>query len=204
VNARFKAVAETKRKSRAMSGHSEKRFLPYAPAQLFELVAAVDRYPEFLPWCLAARVRPAGTLPGTPRKSLLVADLLIGFRMMRARYTSRITLQAPSRIDVTCIEGPFRYLSNHWAFEPVAPSDAHPSGGTMISFHIEFAFRSSLLQSLMGVLFDEATSRMVAAFEDRAKRLYGAGPAGVARRSPRIRRRQSASEDVRSGSATRP
>src|SRR5207237_3522985 len=105
-----------------MPSRTEKRFLPYTPAQLFELVAAVDRYPEFLPWCLAARTRPAGTLPGTPRKSLFVADLVIGFRMMRARYTSRVTLQAPRRIDVTCIEGPFRYLNNHWTFEPVAPS----------------------------------------------------------------------------------
>jgi coenzyme Q-binding protein COQ10 len=192
------------RKSRAMSRHSEKRFLPYAPAQLFELVAAVDRYPEFLPWCLAARVRPAGTLPGTPRKSLLVADLLIGFRMMRARYTSRITLQAPSRIDVACVEGPFRYLNNYWAFEPVAPSDAYPSGGTMISFHIGFAFRSSMLQSLLGVLFDEVTSRMVAAFEGRAKQLYGAGPSGAAPRSPYPRRGRRRSEEIRSGSAPRP
>ena len=186
-----------------MSRYSEKRFLPYAPAQLFELVAAVERYPEFLPWCLAARVRSAGTLPGTPRKSLLIADLLIGFRMMRARYTSRITLQAPSRIDVTCVEGPFRYLNNYWAFDPVAPSAAYPSGGTMITFHIEFAFRSSLLQSLMGVLFDEATSRMVAAFEGRAKQLYGAGRSAASRRSLRHRRTWSPSDKVRSGSAAR-
>jgi coenzyme Q-binding protein COQ10 len=187
-----------------MSSHAEKRFLPYTPTQLFELVASVDRYPEFLPWCLAARVRSAGTLPGTPRKALLVADLVIGFRMMRARYTSRVTLQSPRRIDVTCIEGPFRYLDNHWAFEPVAPSAGRPAGGTMITFQIEFAFRSSLLQSLMGVLFDEAISRMVAAFEGRAKQLYGTGPSGAAPRSPHLRRRRSASEDVRSGSATRP
>jgi coenzyme Q-binding protein COQ10 len=192
------------RKSRAMSRYSEKRFLPYAPAQLFELVAAVDRYPEFLPWCLAARVRSAGTLPGTPGKSLLVADLVIGFRMMRARYTSRIMLQAPSRIDVTCVEGPFRYLNNYWAFEPVAPSAAYPSGGTMINFHIEFAFRSRLLQSFMGGMFEEAASRMVAAFDDRAQQLYGSGPAGVARRSPSARRKRSASEEVRSESAPRP
>ncbi len=187
-----------------MPSRTEKRFLPYTPAQLFELVAAVDRYPEFLPWCLAARTRPAGTLPGTPRKSLFVADLVIGFRMMRARYTSRVTLQAPRRIDVTCIEGPFRYLNNHWTFEPVAPSAGRPAGGTMITFQIEFAFRSSLLQSLMGVLFDEAVSRMVAAFEGRAKQHYGAGPSGAAPRLPPLRRRRSASEEIRSGSATRP
>jgi coenzyme Q-binding protein COQ10 len=167
-----------------MPRYAEKRLLPYAPAQLFELVAAVDRYPEFLPWCRAARVRSAGTLPGTPRKSQLVADLVIGFRMMHARYTSRITLQTPRRIDVICIEGPFRYLNNHWTFEPVASSPSRPAGGTMVTFHIEFAFPSSLLQSFTGVMFEEAASRMVAAFEDRAQQLYGSGLAGLARRSP--------------------
>jgi coenzyme Q-binding protein COQ10 len=187
-----------------MPHYAAKRFLPYTPTQLFELVAAVDRYPEFLPWCLAARVRSGGTLPGTPRKALLVADLAIGFRMMRARYTSRVTLQSPTRVDVTSIEGPFRYLNNHWTFDPVAPSAAHPSGGTMITFRIEFAFRSSLLQSLMGVMFEEAASRMVAAFEQRAKQLYGSGPTRAARRSPYAPRKRSVSEDVRSGSATRP
>jgi coenzyme Q-binding protein COQ10 len=187
-----------------MSSYAEKRFLPYTPAQLFELVAAVDRYPEFLPWCLAARVRSAGTLPGAPRKALLVADLVIGFRMMRARYTSRVTLRPPQRIDVTCVEGPFRYLNNHWAFEPVAASAGRPSGGTMVVFRIEFEFRSSLLQSLMGVLFDEAVSRMVAAFEGRAKQLYGPGPSRAAPRSSHLRRRRFASGEVRSGSANRP
>ena len=119
---------------------------------------------------------------------------------MRARYTSRVTLQAPRRIDVTCIEGPFRYLNNHWTFEPVAPSAGRPAGGTMITFQIEFAFRSSLLQSLMGVLFDEAVSRMVAAFEGRAKQRYGAGPSGAAPRLPPLRRmyRQA---DVRGGAS---
>jgi coenzyme Q-binding protein COQ10 len=187
-----------------MPSYSEKRFLPYAPAQLFELVAAVDRYPEFLPWCLAARVRSAGSLPGTPRKSLLVANLVIGFGVMRARYTSRVTLQAPARIDVTCDEGSFRYLHNHWRFEPVVSSPGGPAGSTMVTFQIEFAFRSSLLQSFMGVMFEEAVSRMVAAFEDRAQQLYGSGPAGLARRSPYPRRKRSAPEHVRSGSAPRP
>jgi coenzyme Q-binding protein COQ10 len=187
-----------------MPRYAEKRFLPYTPAQLFELVAAIDRYPEFLPWCLAARIRPAGSLPGTPRKALLVADLVIGFHMIRARYTSHVTLQAPQRIDVIGVEGPFRYLNDNWIFEPVAPSAAHPSGGTMVAFRIEFAFRSSLLQSLMGALFDEAVSRMVDAFEGRAKQLYGASPARAARQSPHIHRRRFAAKQVRSGSAPRP
>jgi coenzyme Q-binding protein COQ10 len=187
-----------------MPRYAEKRFLPYTPAQLFGLVAAVDRYPEFLPWCLAARVRSAGTLPGTPRKALLVADLVIGLHMMRVRYTSRVALQAPTRIDVTGIDGPFRHLNNHWVFEPVAASAAHPSGGTMVAFQIAFAFRSSLLQSLMGALFDDPVSRMVAAFEGRAKQLYGAGAVGAAARSPHLRRRRPTPEEVRTASAPRP
>lgn len=155
-----------------MSNYTEKRFLPYTPAQLFELVAAVDRYPEFLPWCLAGRVRSSEKLSGTPHKTLFVADLVIGFRMIRKRYTSRVTLQPPQRIDVTYVEGPFRCLNSHWIFEPVAASDKRPTSGTMLTFHIEFEFRSSLLQSLMGMLFDEAVRRMVAAFERRARQLY--------------------------------
>ena len=156
-----------------MSTYTEERFLPYTPTQLFELVAAVDRYPEFLPWCVAVRIRSAEKLQGTPHKTLMVADLVIGFRMFRERYTSRVTLQPPQRIDVIYVEGPFRYLNNHWIFEPVSRSADRPVGGTMLTFHIEFAFRSTLLQSLVGGLFNEAVRRMVAAFEGRAKRLYG-------------------------------
>jgi coenzyme Q-binding protein COQ10 len=155
-----------------MSTYAEKRFLPYTPAQLFELVAAVERYPEFLPWCRAVRIRSSEKLRGIPQKALVVADIIIGFRMLRERYTSRVTLQSPQRIDVTCIEGPFRYLNSHWIFEPVAPSAKRPAGGTILTFRIEFEFRSQLLRSLMGVLFNEAAGRMVAAFEGRAKRLY--------------------------------
>src|SRR5262245_1195440 len=127
---------------RTMSIYTETRFLPYPPAQLFELVAAVDRYPEFLPWCRAARIRSIEKLPGAPEQTLVVADLVIGFGMIRERYRSRITLQRPQRIDVAYVEGPFRCLNSHWTFDPVAPSDERPAGGTMLTFHIEFEFRS--------------------------------------------------------------
>jgi coenzyme Q-binding protein COQ10 len=157
-----------------MSIYTEKRFLPYAPQQLFELVAAVDRYPEFLPWCRAARIRSSEKLRDVPEKTLVVADLVIGFGMIRERYRSRVTLQRPQRIDVAHVEGPFRCLNSHWTFDPVAPSDERPAGGTMLTFHIEFEFRSKLLQSLIAGLFEDAASRMVAAFKSRAKQLYGA------------------------------
>jgi coenzyme Q-binding protein COQ10 len=149
-----------------MTTHAEQRVLPYTPEQLFDLVADVERYPEFLPWCLGARIRER-------RDNLIVADLLIGFRMVRERFTSRIALSRPSRIDVTYAEGPFRHLDNHWRFAP------EPGGGCRIDFHVDFEFRSRMLQTLIGVLFTEAVRRMVAAFEGRARQLYGE-PASVA------------------------
>ena len=95
-----------------MPTHAEKRVLSYTPEQLFALVADIERYPEFLPWCLAARVKER-------RADLIVADLVIGFRMFRERFTSRVALDPPRRIDVTYAEGPFRRLTNRWVFEPV-------------------------------------------------------------------------------------
>ncbi len=148
-----------------MPTHAEKRVLPYTPEQLFDLVAAVDRYPEFLPWCVAARIRQRDG-------NAIVADLVIGFKMFRERFTSRVTLDRPRRIDVAYAEGPFRYLNNHWVFEPLPPSPETPAGGTLIDFYVDFEFHSRLLQSLISTLFNEAVKRMVHAFELRAKQLY--------------------------------
>src|SRR5207245_4917004 len=137
-----------------MTIHAEKRVPSYTPEQLFALVADIERYPEFLPWCLAARVEER-------RADLIVADLVIGFRMFRERFTSRVALDPPRRIDVTYAEGPFRYLTNHWIFEP-AP------GGCRVDFFVDFEFKSRLLQRVIELLFHEAVRRMVAAFEPRA------------------------------------
>lgn len=157
-----------------MPTHAEKRLLPYTPEQLFDLVADVARYPEFLPWCLAARIQERSG-------DVLVADLVIGFKMVRERFTSRVTLDAPRRIDVAYTRGPLRYLNNHWLFEPRPPTPEFPGGGTLIDFYIDFEFHSKLLQSLIGVLFNEAVKRMVGAFETRAHQLYGElrSPAGA-------------------------
>jgi len=151
-----------------MPTHAEQRVLPYTQEQLFDLVADVERYPEFLPWCLGARIRER-------QPNLIVADLLIGFRMVRERFTSRVTLNRPSRIDVAYTDGPFRYLNNHWVFEPAA-SPTGGEGGCRIDFFVDFEFRSRVLQKLIGVLFNEAVRRMVAAFEGRARQLYGSDP----------------------------
>ncbi|MGF1626718.1 MAG: type II toxin-antitoxin system RatA family toxin [Alphaproteobacteria bacterium] len=149
-----------------MTTHSERRHVPYTPEQMFDLVAGVEDYPHFLPWCTAARVREK-----TDR--LIVADLAIGYKAVRERFTSRVTLDRPRRIDVTYTEGPFKYLNNYWIFEPAA------DGGCDIDFHVEFEFRSRLLQGIIGLFFHEAVRRMVRAFETRATQLYGPVPDGA-------------------------
>jgi len=143
-----------------MPTHGEKRVLGYSPKQLFDLVADIERYPEFLPWCLKARIRRRDG-------NIVIADLVIGFKMFRERFTSRVALQPErQRIDVTYTEGPFRYLNNHWVFE------GHPQG-CAIDFYVDFEFHSRLLQKAIQPLFSEAVRRMVAAFEGRARTLYG-------------------------------
>ena len=149
-----------------MPTHAEKRQLPYTPEQVYAVVADVDRYPEFLPWCKAARVtrRDGDTFE---------ADLVIAFKMFRERFTSKVRLTPKSGVDVQYVEGPFKYLNNHWRFEPA------PGGGSVVDFYVDFEFRSKMLQALIGVLFNEAVRRMVGAFEGRAHQLYG-GPRGDA------------------------
>lgn len=150
-----------------MPTHAEKRRLPYPPEQVFDLVADVERYPQFLPWCLACRIRK------WEGGAHFVADLVIGFKMIRERFTSRVSIERPRRIDVTYHDGPFRYLTNHWTFEPDG------QGGCIIDFYIDFEFRSRTLQKVIGQLFNEAVQRMVNAFEKRANALYGAPAAAV-------------------------
>jgi len=146
-----------------MPKHQETKTLPYTPEQMFDLVADVKRYPEFLPWVTGARIRQQS-------ETLVIADLLVGFKMIRERYTSRVTLSRPDRIDVAYTEGPFRHLENHWIFSP------HPEG-CEIEFYLDFEFKSRLLQKVIGALFHEAVRKMVSAFEGRARKLYGDAPA---------------------------
>ncbi len=143
-----------------MPTHAERRELPYSCQQVFDLVADVDRYPEFLPWCRSARVfRREG--------NVLYGDLVVGFKMFRERFTSKVTLNAPDRIDVQYIEGPFRYLNNHWAFIPAG------EGRCTIDFYVDFEFRSRILKRVLTPLFNEVVQRMVSAFDARARELYG-------------------------------
>jgi coenzyme Q-binding protein COQ10 len=149
-----------------MPKHAERKLVPYRPEQLFDLVADVGRYPEFLPWCVGARVR-------TRTENELVADLTIGFGPFRESFTSRVGLEHPERILVRYENGPFRYLRNQWLFEP------HPHG-CLVDFNVDFEFRSRILQAAIGVVFNEAVRRMVNAFVKRARDIYGPPPATLA------------------------
>ena len=144
-----------------MPRHSETRVLPWTPDEMFDLVADVRRYPEFLPWVAAVRVRES-------RADLMIADMSVGFKSLRETFTSRVGLSRPSHIDVDYVSGPLKHLRNDWHFFP------HESGGTRVEFSVDFEFRSKLFEKLAGAFFHEAFKRMVASFEARAIRLYGA------------------------------
>lgn len=143
-----------------MPTHAERRTLPYTPEQMFELVADVERYPEFLPWCIASRITKR-------EEGAFYADLVIGYKLIREKFGSKVTTEHPGHIHVEYLSGPMKYLSNHWYF--VAETD----GGCTIDFFVDFEFRNPVLQKLMGLFFNEAVRRMVAAFEGRARQLYG-------------------------------
>jgi coenzyme Q-binding protein COQ10 len=143
-----------------MPRHSETKHLPYSPEQLFDLVADVARYDEFLPWVVAVRIRSSS-------ETETVADLVVGFNAFKERFTSRVRKERPGYICVDYIEGPLKYLHNEWRFEPAA------GGGTDVHFSVDFAFRSRLFEALAGQMFDRALRRMTGAFETRAAALYG-------------------------------
>ena len=150
-----------------MPTHAETRIVPYSADEMYGLIADVGRYPEFLPWCAAARVRSRTSLPDGEGE-VIEADLVISFKVYRERFGSRVTLHpGERRIDVEYLEGPFRYLQNHWRFAPRGP---HASE---VDFFVDFEFRSAILQKLIGLVFHEAMLRIVRAFEKRAEDLYG-------------------------------
>jgi coenzyme Q-binding protein COQ10 len=150
-----------------MPTHAEKKVMPYTSGQLFDMVADVEKYPQFLPWCVAARVKKR-------EGNVFWADLMIGFKLIREKFTSRVELNREKmRIDVKYTDGPFHYLNNHWIFEE------RPDGSTCIDFFVDFEFRNRLLQGMMGTLFNEAVRLMVHSFEKRARQLYGPGGRGA-------------------------
>ncbi|MEO0936736.1 MAG: type II toxin-antitoxin system RatA family toxin [Pseudomonadota bacterium] len=147
-----------------MPTHSETKRLPYSAQQMYDLVADVAKYPQFLPWCAAARVR---TVEPDGASQIMTADLVISFKVFRERFTSRVALHPEARqIDTEYLDGPFRYMVSNWAF-------AEAEDGCDVSFHVDFEFRNRVLQGIIGVVFNEAMQRIVRAFERRAAELYG-------------------------------
>lgn len=152
-----------------MPRHSENRHLPYEARQIWDLVAEVERYPEFLPWTAAARIRSRASLPDRgDRAEVMEADLVISFKVFRERFGSNVRLiPAESRIETDYLDGPFKYLHSFWQIDP------DPAGGCNVRFEVDFEFRNRMLQAVIGVVFDEAMRRVVRAFERRAADLYG-------------------------------
>lgn len=147
-----------------MPRHSETRRLPYTAQQMYDLVADVASYPQFLPWCAAARIR---SREDRGDHEVVEADLVISFKVFREKFGSRVVLRrSDMSIDTEYLDGPFRYMKSNWKFD-----DAE--GGCDVHFHVDFEFRNAVLQGIIGVVFNEAMHRIVRAFEDRAKALYG-------------------------------
>ncbi len=151
-----------------MPSHSETQIFPYSVAQLYDLVADVEKYPEFLPWCRAARIIER-------HDEYFLAELVICFKHITEKYTSRVNLHPPqgdhkpASIDVELIKGPFTHLENHWKFIP-------KKNQTQLEFLVSFNFKTRLLDSLIGPFFSKATEKMVVAFTERAHILYGKMP----------------------------
>ena len=146
--------------------HSLTHILPYQPAQLFDLVGDVDRYPEFVPW--VTRLRSWNRRQGGAGATLIDAEADVRFAIIHERFATRVRLDEPAlAIDVDLISGPFRRLKNRWRFAPHAK-------GCELTFEIDFEFKSRLLQALLAANFHHAVERLVRCFEDRAQALYGA------------------------------
>lgn len=150
-----------------MPRHAETRRLPYTPEHMFDLVADVGRYGEFLPWVSAVRVR-------SDSDTEMVADLIVGFKGLRETFSSRVAKQRPEHIRVDYLEGPLKHLHNDWKFRPDG------QGGCLVDFEVDFTFKSRVFEMLAGQVFDRALRMMINAFEQRAATLYGDSSSGVA------------------------
>ena len=149
-----------------MPNHAETRVLPYTAQQMYDLVADVESYPRFLPWNSAARIR--SRRPGDDGCEVIEADLVVSFKVFRERFGSRVTLFPDDlRIVTEYLDGPFSHLHSGWQFADL------PEGGCEVRFFVDFEFRNAILRRVIGVVFGEAMSRIVRAFEQRAKALYG-------------------------------
>ena len=148
-----------------MPQFSTKRFVRHSAAHMFELVADVEKYPEFVPLCSALRLKSRAAMGDGV--TVMIADMMVSYKMIHQRFTSRVTLDRPSlKIVVEYLNGPFKRMQNRWTFHP-------PTGGCEVEFYIDYEFRSRTLAMLMGAMFDAAFRKFAAAFEARADEIYG-------------------------------
>lgn len=143
-----------------MPSHTETRILPYSAEQLFDLVMDIEKYPEFLPWCLGARVK-------SRTKDAVEADVIIGYKVFREKFSSRVHFTRPKTIEVEYMQGPMRHLLNKWEFKNLK------SGECRVEFYVDFSMRARLFESLVDQFFHRVLVKMINAFESRALQLYG-------------------------------
>lgn len=150
-----------------MTTHAETRIMPYSAQQMYDLIADIERYAEFLPWCAALRIRNR-TQDGDTE--ILDAEMVVSFKVFREKFGCRVVLKpTENRIDVSYLDGPFKYLDNRWHFKEIDANSCE------VDFFVDFEFKSRTLQALIGVVFNEAMRQIVRAFEKRAEKLYGPG-----------------------------
>lgn len=151
-----------------MTTHSEKRVMPYSAQQMYDLIADIEKYGDFLPWCAAVRKR--SSVQDGPVE-IVDADMIVSFKVFREKFGCRVKLNpSEGTIDVSYLDGPFRYLENNWRFTPQSQNTCE------VDFYVDFEFKSRTLQALIGVVFHEAMRQVVGAFERRAVALYGQSP----------------------------
>jgi coenzyme Q-binding protein COQ10 len=151
-----------------MPRFSSKRRVLHSATEMFDLVADVERYPEFVPLCQSLKIRQR--TPKSDGTEIIVADMTVSFRLVREAFTSEVTLDRPNlKIAVRYLRGPFSSLENRWTFEPKG------EGACDVGFFIAYEFKSRMLALLMGAMFDAAFARFSAAFEKRADVVYGKG-----------------------------
>lgn len=150
-----------------MLSHFEQKYLPYSAEQMFALVAAVDQYAAFAPWCVASRINK------WEGDTIFYADLIVGYKLFREKFESKVILEAPHEISIEYQKGPLKNLTNHWLFKP------EEDGGCTLDFSVEFEFKNGALQALANMFFNEVVKRMIDAFETRAHEIYGEPVMGV-------------------------
>lgn len=144
-----------------MPSHTEKRTVPYSSAQLFDIVMDIEKYPEFLPWCIGARINSRG-------KDRLEADVIIGYKVFREKFSSRVHFTKPSEIRVEYLQGPMSHLHNKWVFKDLKENQCE------ISFSVDFSLKAKILEGIIDQFFYKVLIKMINAFEARALQLYGA------------------------------